>query len=241
MLKISMGLALFSMAVLVPALMGVFSGESKGKGRGGGEPDVEIVKLPKPLKKGKMTVTEALWKRRTVRTYKSKSLDQVQLGRILWAAQGINDRGDELRTVPSAGALYPLEVYALVLNKGVKGLDPGAYHYRPASHDLVLKRKGNLAPDLSKCGYSQRFFAKSPLTLIIAADYERTTWKYDDRGIRYVDMEAGHAAQNVYLQAAGLGLAVGAAGAFQDAKVSALIPLPPNEKPLYILSIGHPR
>jgi SagB-type dehydrogenase family enzyme len=200
-----------------------------------------VIGLPGPLKKGALSVTEALWKRRTCRRFAAKPLEKAQLGQILWSAQGLNSKAGGLRTAPSAGALYPLEVYALVINEGVRDVAPGAYRYRPRSHDLVMVREGDLVPELSACGYSQTFFARSPLTLIIAADYDRTTWKYGDRGIRYVDMEAGHAAQNVSLQAAEMGLAVGFVGAFQDDRVSALVPLGKKEKPLYILPVGYAR
>jgi SagB-type dehydrogenase family enzyme len=141
---------------------------------------------------------------------------------LLWAAQGITSE-EGFRTAPSAGALYPLEVYVVAGN--VDGLAGGVYRYRVEGHTLQRIRDGDLRGNLSECALKQTVF-------------ERSTAKYGERGVRYAYIEAGHAAQNVYLQAESLGLGVCAVGAFYEQEVSELLALSRDETPIYILTVG---
>lgn len=203
------------------------------------KPDGRIT-LPAPKTTGKISVEEALFSRRSVRTYTKEPITPDDLSRLLWAAQGVTAGAggrDELRTAPSAGALYPLEVYVVAGN--VDGVPDGVYHYLPREHALQKVCDGDLRRNLSGCALNQSQITDAAVDIVFTAAFERTTVKYGDRGVRYVYMEAGHAAQNMYLQAEALDLGVCAIGAFYDADVAELLALPEDEVPIYILSIGN--
>ena len=144
------------------------------------------------------------------------------------------------RASPSAGATYPLEIYVVVGNNGVKGLAPGVYRYQPHSHSLVLVKKGDVREELYSACLNQEWIRDAPVVLVIAADYERTTRVYGERGIRYVHMEVGHVGQNIYLEATALGLGTVAVGAFYDDEVRVIIGAPENHHPLYVMPVGVP-
>ncbi len=209
-------------------------------GRGGGDtPDGSgWIALPAPRKAGSVSVEEAIGKRRSHRQFTRDPVPLGEISQVLWASQGISDERHGFRTVPSAGALYPLEV--ILVAGDVSGLLPGVYRYLPEEHALRRVRDGDIRPDLMSAGLGQSAIAGAPATIVIAADYGRTTVKYGDRGIRYVQMEAGHAAQNVYLQAQALKLATVAIGAFSDEEVRRLLLLPAGEEPLYLMPVGYP-
>ena len=191
--------------------------------------------LPKPRYAGDISVEQALRARRSVRSYKDEALDMTEISQILWSAQGITSaRG--FRTAPSAGALYPLELY-LIAGK-VRDLPAGIYKYRPGDHALREIVSGDRRSDLSYAALRQSSIKKAPAIILFCAVYERTTGKYGQRGIRYVHMEVGHAAQNISLQAIALGLHTAVIGAFRDAEVKAIANLPADEQPLYFVPVG---
>jgi SagB-type dehydrogenase family enzyme len=198
--------------------------------------DINTVALPHPTLRGERSLEQLLQSRRSVREYLDASLALNQVGQLLWAAQGIS-HASGLRTAPSAGALYPLELY-LVTGK-VDGLAPGVYHYQPRPHRLTMMHDEDLRGMLADAALGQSSVSDSAAVLVIAAVYERTTRKYGKRGIRYVHMEVGHAAQNVFLQAETLGLATVVVGAFDDDSVSDILRLPPDVKPLMLMPLGH--
>jgi len=176
-----------------------------------------------------------LQQRRSVREYRDAALDLPTIGQLLWAAQGITDpRG--LRTAPSAGALYPLELYVVAGN--VEGLAPGVYHYQPDRHQLQQTLPGDQRDLLARAAHGQSWVRTAAAVIVITAVYERTTGKYADRGIRYVHMEVGHAAQNLFLQAEALDLATVVVGAFEDDAVAALLGLPGDAQPLMLLPVA---
>lgn len=197
-----------------------------------------IVQLPEPDRKGVLFLETALDQRRSIRDLSAAELSLKQISQLLWAAQGITHT-EGLRTAPSAGALYPLELYLLVAN--VEGLEAGIYHYQPRSHSLTLIAKGDKRTRLAVAAYGQMWIKDSAAVLLIAAEYERTKMKYGKRGIRYVHIEVGHAAQNVYLQATALGLGTTFVGAFLDSGVAAVMDLDKEHEPLAILPLGKPR
>ena len=196
------------------------------------------IALPAPRLRGDMSLEEVVSKRRSRREFKDIPLTLEQVSQILWAAQGITDPNG-LRAAPSAGALYPLDLYLAVGRQAVEGLAEGAYHYAPRGHALERILEGDVREAVARAAVEQMFVAEAPVILIIAGEYERTTWKYSDRGVRYVHMEAGHVAQNVYLQAEALGLGTVTAGAFQDEELSRILGLPTERRPLYIMPIGY--
>lgn len=150
----------------------------------------------------------------------------------MWAAQGISRKSTGFRTAPSAGALYPLEIF-LVKSDGV-------FHYIPDGHKLVKLDSDDLRSNLMKACLFQSFVAEAPVDIVITAIYERTTIKYGKRGIRYVHLEAGHACQNILLQAIALGLGAVSVGAFNDSYIQKLLKLPNDYIPLYVVPAGYP-
>lgn len=194
-----------------------------------------VISLPAPETAGNASVEEALAGRRSVRQYAGPLPDRSDMAQLLWAAQGLTgSRG--FRTAPSAGALYPLEIFVACGN--ISGLPAGVYRYLPDSHALEQVSGRDAREDLFKSALLQEPVRTAPATIIIAADYNRTTQKYGERGIRYVHMEAGHAAENIYLQAYALGIGTVTIGAFDDNGVRSVLGLPPEKIPLCLMPVG---
>ncbi len=185
--------------------------------------------LPGPKKRGALSLEEALARRRSERSFVRRTLDREQISQLLWAAQGVTE--GRLRTAPSAGALYPLEVY-LVTGEGI-------YHYLPQSHELEPIAEGDLLPQLSKAALGQECVREAPVSVVIAAVYQRAERRYGERAARYVWIEAGHVAQNVHLQAVAMGLGSVPVGAFDDRQVHRVLSLPESQMPLYIIPVGY--
>ena len=196
----------------------------------------EEVILPKPTMSGNNSFEQLLTQRRSSREFRDDALNLKQLGQLLWAAQGIT-HGVGYRTAPSAGALYPMELY-IVAGK-VDGLTAGVYHYYPHEHKLLNTYDGDLRNVLANAALHQPWVKQAPVVLVIAAKYARTTRKYGKRGIRYVHIESGSVAQNVYLQAAALGLGTVVVGAFDDDSVAKILRLADDDEPLILMPIGH--
>jgi len=192
----------------------------------------ELITLPKPNQKGPMSLEQTISARRSRRDFSPEPLTLEQIGQLTWAAQG-QDARSRYRTTPSAGATYPLELFV------VSG--DGLFRYLPAEHSLEKVLGQDLRSALSSAAWGQEFIKAAPLTLVFAARFSRTTNRYGQRGIRYVYMEAGHAAQNVHLQAESLGLGSVAVGAFDDASVSKVLSLPDYAEPIYMVVVGYSR
>jgi len=206
---------------------------------GGESPAAATVSLPDPRDEGDVSVEGAIADRRSRREYGDRALELQELAQLCWAAQGVTDRVSGHRAAPSAGALYPLELYVVVGTPGVVDLDPGVYRYRPANHDLTRERTGDRQSRLQDAAVDQDHVGAAAVDLVVTAVDERTTGKYGERGsARYVPMEAGHAGENVYLQAESLGLATVAVGAFADGRVREIVGAPANQRPLYIFPVG---
>jgi len=198
------------------------------------------IKLPPPQPKGRLSVEEAIAKRRSVRTYAAEPLTLVQAGQLLWAAQGMTGPRQS-RAAPSAGATYPLEILAAVGRETVGALQAAVYHYEVSRHALTLHLSGDLREDLASAALDQGFIASAPMDIVICTLYHRTTYRYGRRGERYVHMEVGHVAENVHLQAVASGLAAVEVGAFDDEEVRKVLRLDEQIKPLCIMPIGKPR
>ena len=200
-----------------------------------GEAKDDRIKLPAPRYESKTSLEKALRERRSVREFKKETLTLSEISQLLWSAQGITASGG-LRTAPSAGALYPLEVYIIVGN--VTNMKSGIYKYIPESHELVKVIEGDKRSELSKAALHKSPIKDAPAVIVFSAVYERTSGKYGERGIRYVQMEAGHAAQNILLQAVSLNLGAVVMGAFEDDKVERAMDMKPDEKLLYVIPVG---
>jgi len=185
-------------------------------------PEIEEIKLE-----------DVLLNRRSIRDYSPSPLTLRELSHILFAAYGVtNEEG--FKTVPSAGATYPLEIYVNV--RDVIGVEDGVYKYIPERHSIVRVLDEEVGHKLALSSLKQMFIAIAPIVLIITANYERTTRVYGDRGFRYVYMEVGCVAQNVYLMATSLGLGTVAVGAFYDDEIREILKI--KEHPLLLMPIG---
>lgn len=197
--------------------------------------ELETIKLPEPRFESEISVEEALRARRSIRDYKSEPLTLDEVSQLLWAAQGItSEKGS--RAAPSAGALYPLEIYVAIQN--VASLSSGVYKYKPHSHELARIIEGDKRMELYNAALDQSAIKDAALALVISVVYERTTEKYGKRGERYAHLETGHAAQNIYLQAVALNLGTVVIGAFDDSEVKKIMNMQDEEQPLYIMPVG---
>lgn len=197
--------------------------------------------LPEPQIAGNMSVEQAIHDRRSVRRYTNESLTLQDVSQLLWAAQGITDEKTKFRTAPSAGHTYPLEVYILMGNGSVNGLNEGFYHYNPFNNTLEQILGNDARSDLSQAADGQPWVKEAPVSIIITGNYQKMRDKYKDEKVstRFVDMEAGHAGENIYLEAEARNLVTVALGSFKDDEVHKILKIPENEKTLYIYPVGH--
>ncbi len=184
---------------------------------------------PPAATEGAMSVEQAILRRRSCRSFAPEPLTLEQLAQLLWAAQGIT-AAPHLRAAPSAGACYPLQAYVVC--------EHGVFRFEPREHALVKTGDGDRRSRLARAALGQEFVAAAPATLAFAAVYERTTRRYGERGVRYVHMDVGCAAENVHLQAEALGLGSVSVGAFEDDAVAEVLGLPPQEKAVYLIPVG---
>lgn len=189
------------------------------------------IQLSKPILNGSKSLEECIYERESVRSFKDKKIEIDKISQILWAAQG---KKGHKRTVPSAGATYPLEIYITLKDKGF-------FHYNFERHILESIRDDDLSTKLAQASWDQHFIVEAYLNIIICAIFERTTQRYGERGIRYVYIEIGHCAQNIHLEAIALGLESVPIGAFEDERIKQVLDLQKKVEPLYIIPIGYPR
>ncbi len=212
----------------------------------------ERIALPDPHGHEGLALEETLEARRSVRDYAAESLSLDQISRLLHAAQGITEPRWSFRAAPSAGALYPIELYAVVHD--VAGLEAGIYHYAVQEHELELIKRGDFRAAVTQAGLWQSFLGQAGVCFVLSAIFQRTRWKYRERTYRYVMLEAGHVGQNLYLAATSMGLGACAVGAFLDDELNDLLGLggadvdtdrlrstsaaSEEEAALYMLSVG---
>ena len=192
------------------------------------------IQLPEPNKESNVSLEKTISKRRSVRVFNQRDLNLEQIGQLLWAAQGITaeESGFGFRAAPSAGALYPIEIYIVKSD--------GLFHYLPQGHKLEILGSEDLRSKLSSAALGQGAVSDAAIDIVICAVYSRVTGKYGQRGVRYTHIEVGHAAQNIHLQATALGLGSVPIGAFNDDKVKSVLALPSEQEPLYIIPVGYP-
>jgi SagB-type dehydrogenase family enzyme len=196
----------------------------------------DVINLPAPNFSSSTSIEEALRKRRSIRDYTDEPLTIADISQILWAAQGITEDTYGLRTAPSAGALYPLELY--ISSSNVNDLLPGLYKYEPQNHTIKKIDDGDKRTAIANAALGQDAITNSSAVVIITAVPERTAIKYGKRTERYVNIEVGHAGQNIYLQSVSLGLGTVMIGAFKDDALKKVLALPRNENPLAIMPLG---
>lgn len=200
--------------------------------------DNQPIYLPPPRPRGKISLEEALARRRSIRDFTPRPLSLSHLSQMLWATQGISEPLRQFRTAPSAGATYPLDVFVVCGQNGVENISEGVYQYNPEEHALSRHLAGDLRRELARAALNEAFIYRAPLNIVLCVEYQRTTWRYGSRGERYVHIEVGHVGQNIYLQAVALGLSTVAVGAFRDEEVSRVLYLDKDCQPLYIMPVG---
>lgn len=190
-----------------------------------------VVDLPSPTE-STLPFEVALQRRRSVREFTTEPITVAEVGQLLWAAQGVTiDWGG--RAAPSAGALYPLEMYAVTSSRTMRYIADG--------HRGEITDDRDLRSDLMVAAFDQEAVGQAALVVAVIVVQARTAAKYGDRALRYVDLEAGHAAQNLLLQAVAIDLAAVSIGSFDDEAVGSVLQVPDGHEPRYLLAVGHPR
>jgi SagB-type dehydrogenase family enzyme len=221
----------FWLAPSFPSRLGTTKGNSMHE-RG-------MMKLPGPKTEGVLSVEQAIGQRRTIRSFSQRTLHRDQLSQLLWAAQGITGVTGFKRAAPSAGALYPMDIYTVLGPECVTRMEAGVYHFEPGDHSLSLISRRDTRDAVARACLSQMWMAEAPLHLIITAEYRRITGKYGNRGVRYAMIESGHIGQNIFLQAEALGLKSGIVGAYHDEKLVEILNLPRTHEPLLVMPVGY--
>ncbi|MFA4844848.1 MAG: SagB/ThcOx family dehydrogenase [Candidatus Margulisiibacteriota bacterium] len=191
----------------------------------------QAILLPEPKLIGKMTVEESIFRRRSERSFLPNELTLEQISQLLWAGQGVTDKTWGFRAAPSAGALYPLYLY--VVKKD------GVFQYLPDGHKLKQLKTEDIRPSLVRASLGQNYISEAPVVIIVCGNFRISEAKYGQRSYRYVNMEVGHVAENIQLQAVALGLVSLPVGAFWDDVVAKALELPETQDPFYIIPIGY--
>lgn len=240
----------FSHSIITFFILGAISlAFSQQKEGSNSNQNKNTIQLPEPDFSGKITVEKALRERRSVRDYSTESLSLAELSQLLWAAQGITKaieeppsiwRGEKwmggLRTAPSAGGLYPIELYIIIRN--VTNVPQGLYKYNSLNHTIEKILDGDQRKSISEAALKQGSIQKGAAVFAICAVVKRTEVKYGERADRYVKIEVGAVGQNIYLQSVALNLGTVFIGAFNDDQVKAALHLPQDEIPLGIMPVG---
>lgn len=184
-------------------------------------PDLERVKLPRGFSSPEKTFADAVLERRSIRDYSDEGMKLADLSALLLYSYGQVHENGRFRTAPSAGALYPVEIYVGV--RKVDGLDSGIYSYHAANHELTRLREGDFADELMRASLNQGFVAEADVVLVLTVIPKRTKKKYGERGYRYLLLDAGHLGENIYLAATALDMGACAIGAFLDSEISGLL------------------
>lgn len=202
---------------------------------------LSVVDLPQAEISTNMSVDQAIQNRRSVRRFSATPISLQDVSQLLWAAQGITDPERNFRSTPSAGHVFPMEIYLVAGNNGVLELEAGIYHYNPFNHTLEMIVKGDQRHNLSQAAHQQKWVNDAPINLVVTGNYHKMQDKYPDKNLstRFVNMEAGHIGENIYLEAVSRGLGTVAIGSFYDDQMINILKLPTNETPLYIYPVGY--
>ena len=204
------------------------------------------IKLPTNFSNTGVSVEDAISQRRSERDFSGEELSMEEISKLLHFAYGITgstqlgNTFQPFRASPSAGALYPLEIYPFIFN--VEGLQKGIYHYNVKDHLLELIRPGDCSDLMFEYTFEQEMVKKASSVFVLSALFERTQWKYGERGYRYILLDAGHLAENVYLLCSAMKLGCCTIGGFLDDYINELIDIDGvNESVIYMIAIGKPQ
>lgn len=194
--------------------------------------DDVTISLPAVPDTGEVSIEEAIWLRRSVRSFTDEAPSPEIVARLCWAAQGITDTANRFRSAPSAGATYPLELYLATPEYVAR--------YIPADHSLEIVMRKDVRETLTEAALDQSWFANAPMVFIFIGELERTSVIYGDRAQLYVHIEVGCASENLMLQAAALGWGSVPVGAYHDDDVAEILELPDGWHPYLIVPVGRP-
>lgn len=199
--------------------------------RGGQARYTRQIALPRPATAGPVSLEQAIQQRRSGRAFRPDPLPAGTIGQLLWAGQGITSL-DGKRAAPSAGALYPLELYAVTPAE--------VMHYLPHGHRAETRSVPDLRPELQAAALGQPYVGAAPVIIVVAAVPDRTRRKYGSRAEAFTEREAGHAAQNILLQATVRGLAAVPVGSLDPSRAAQALALLPDQTVLYLIPVGRP-
>jgi SagB-type dehydrogenase family enzyme len=208
--------------------------DATASGRGAGE----SIALPEPARAGTMSLEETMARRRSLRAYAPAPLSLETIGQLAWSAQGVTEAATGYRTAPSAGGTLPIEVDLLV--HGVPELEDGVYRYLPPEHALRRRLAGDRREAVTAATLDQAFVREAPVVMVLSSVAARTVPRFGALTDRLIDMEVGHVAQNVSLQAVALGLGTVVVAAIREAEVAAALELAEGERPIYLMPLGRP-
>ena len=200
-------------------------------------PNVQRIALPRANPLTQANLGQTILRRRSERDFAPIPLLLEELSTLLYYGAGITHPQEGLRAAPSAGALYPIEIYLHVHH--ISSLEKGVYHYAYPDHSLELLKEGDYRTEVKRFALGQGMVTRAAVNLVLTAVMPRLTWKYRDRSLRYVYMEAGHIGQNIYLVATALGLGACAVGAFNDNALNHVLDIDGDaERVVYLLTVG---
>jgi SagB-type dehydrogenase family enzyme len=202
----------------------------------------ELEKLSSKFPRDTFQILKILKNRKSNRLFSTKPITLNELAFLLWASTGIQRKikNYEFRTVPSAGALYPIETYLIANN--VDGLEKALYHYNIESHFLEKLKNEDLSQELAHCALEQKMCSNAPVVIIWTAVFLRAKWKYGQRAYRYIYLDAGHIAQNLALSATSIGLGSCQIGTFFDDEINQILDINGfEESAIYMSVVGYPK
>lgn len=196
-----------------------------------------MIKLKVPIESNE-SLESLLYRRKSVRSFKSSKISYQHLSNLLFAAYGLRNSGP-YKTVPSAGGLYPLSIFVVVGKSSIEEIKAGIYRFVPLTNSIELIKEGDYRRILAISCFGQAFISKAPISIVIFSNFERMKYKYGSRGIRYALIEAGHSCQNVELAALSLGLGSCPIGAFSDSEIIKVLGMTDYGIPMYVIPIGY--
>ncbi len=200
-------------------------------------PETQKIELPSFEPTHAPSLDQTLKQRKSIRDFQARPISKDQLSYLLWASTGIQriKAGYEYRTVPSAGALYPIETYVIV--NDVRNLDAGVYHYSIQAHQLEQLKQGNFRHDIAMAALGQGMCGAAAVVFVWSAVFARCKWKYGQRGYRYIYLEAGHIAENLALAAVSLNLGNCEVGALYDDHVNAILGIDGTDESVLCMAV----
>ena len=196
-------------------------------------PVIETIALTKASSSGQFSLEAAIGNRRSVRSFTNEKLSYETIGQLLWAGQGITDSVSGKRAAPSAGAIFPMELYVVMAD--------GVYRYDPIKNSLLKNNRNDVRTPLSNASYKQQFIKDAPLLIVIAGSPKKIMEKYPNKIKEFMYLEAGHIAQNIHLQAVVTGLASCPVGGFESNKVKQICKMTQGQEAVYIIAVGKPQ